>query len=346
MILDVKRNIVLLIFLSLMLTQQITIAQYRKSSSSPPTYEELYDAPYDINKLFVQFQPLYGELFVTNINVGFGLEATYYWDEKMHFKAHARKAYAPQFDFTRYNAEKNKHDLQVYEPSIFNYFEVGATYHIKDEEMDTETKFILYSKRYKGNKWAAKVPDHIKAPTKVRRILGARLGGITYKSSFDLRRTINDQGILLGDSSNQIIQPESTLYGNLTATGGYVGASYTWIKNVAIKFDKTYGVAISDLIFTSYFDILVMPLMTIEDTRYKPDPLASHLLISSEPIETNKIGFRLGMEGKFNREFGWAYNAEIGMRPSVKTRSFYAVVKISFPVFATSLSHEVEAFGK
>ena len=324
----------------------MTFGQFKRSSS-PPTYEELYDAPYDINKLFIQFQPLYTELFTTNVNVGFGLEANYFWDDKFDFRAHARKAYAQQFDFIRNTAEKNKTDLQVFEPNIFSYFEVGTTYHIKDEEHDTETKFILYSKRYKGNKWAAKVPDHIKAPTKVRKIIGARLGGISYKSAFDLRRVLKDQeNNMMNSNQDVLIDPESTLYGNIEATGGYAGASYSWIKNVAIKFDKTYGVAVSDLIFTTYFDILFMPLINVDDVKYKPDLLSPFVALSSEPVETNKLGFRIGMDGKFNRQFGWSYNAEIGMRPSVKTRSFYAVVKISFPVFTTSLSHEVEAFGK
>ena len=42
------------------------------------TFEELYDEPYSINKLFIGFQPFYGELFATNINAGFGLEAHYF----------------------------------------------------------------------------------------------------------------------------------------------------------------------------------------------------------------------------------------------------------------------------
>jgi hypothetical protein len=58
------------------------------------------------------------------------------------------------------------------------------------------------------------------------------------------------------------------------------------------------------------------------------------------------LGFRVGMDGRFNRTFSWAYGAEVGYRPSLEGRSFYAVFKISFPVFGTNLDYKVESFGK
>lgn len=314
-------------------------AQLRKSGITPPTYEGLYDAPYEINKLFVHFQPLYAELFATNLNVGMGVEAQYYWDDKMDFKGHARTAYTRATDFTRDVAEKNK-GLQTFEPYKFNYIELGATYHIKDFEQDTETKFILYSSRYVGAKWAAKVPEHIKAPTKVRKIYGARLGGMTYQTSFDLRRVMDEQKINLYTADSTILPGGAQVFGNLGAFGGYVGGSYSIIKNAAIKFDKTYGVAASDLIFTAYADLIVMPSVALENIMY------DNRIYLTEGVKTSMLGFRAGMEGKFNRELGWAYNAEVGMRPGISSRSLFALVKISFPVYSANLNHEVEAFGK
>ena len=70
------------------------------------------------------------------------------------------------------------------------------------------------------------------------------------------------------------------------------------------------------------------------------------IFYSAENIETTSFGFRAGMQGKFNRQWGWAYNAEIGMRPGIKNRAFYTLIKISFPVFSTNMEHEQEAFGK
>jgi hypothetical protein len=320
-------------------TISVAQAQIGRSTSTPPTYEELYDAPYEINKLFVHFQPVYAELFTTNLNVGLGIEANYYWDNKFDFKAHARTAYNQVTDFSRDVAEKNKGE-QFYQPYKFNYFEAGATYHIKDFEQDGETKFILYSKTYKGTKWASKVPDYIKAPTKVRKIYGARMGGTGYKSAFDLTRVLADQEAILTSADSTYLPGNSQVFGNISAMGGYLGASYAIIRNAAIKFDKNYSIATSDMIFTTYFDILVMPAIAMENVMY------NNKIYLTDKVKTNKLGFRLGMEGKFNRELGWAYGAEMGLRPGVQTRAFFANIKISFPVYSTTLSHQVEAFGK
>jgi hypothetical protein len=339
------------LFLMMLATQ--LWAQSNKGANKSVTYEELFDAPYEINKLFVHFQPLYSELFVTNLNIGFGFEAQYYLENKMDFKAHYRQAYTRTLDFTRDVAFRNNdHNQPRYvldDPTIFNYFEIGATYHIKDHEQDTESKFILYSKTYKGAKWEAKVPEHIKIPTKVRKIIGARLGALSYKSSVDLNRTREAQGVdLVSATDSTLIDPELFVFGNINSLGGYVGASLSMIKNVGIKFDKTYGVAVNDLIFTAFADILVMPMMNLDPVRVMDRSTAEPVVINypTDQIKTSMLGFRLGMEGKFNREFGWGYGAEAGIRPGISTRTFYAMFKVSFPVYSTTLSHRVEAFGK
>ena len=68
-------------------------------------------------------------------------------------------------------------------PYNFFYSELGGTYHIIDRDEDTESKFVLYNKNYsRDNKWETMVPEYILAPTKRRRIYGARLGGTYYQT--------------------------------------------------------------------------------------------------------------------------------------------------------------------
>src|SRR6478609_134863 len=114
------------------LSFQLAIGQDRKDKTAV-TYEELYDEPYSVNKLFVGFQPFYAELFATNTNAGFGAEASYYLKEKADFKAHFRKTYSSSFyDYNRELAHRNSNVDN--KPEVFNYFELGGTYHFKDFE--------------------------------------------------------------------------------------------------------------------------------------------------------------------------------------------------------------------
>ena len=324
----------------------------QSSDNNPVTYEELYDEPYEINKLFVQFQPIYGELFVTNVNAGFGLEASYFWAEKMDFRIHARKTYTQKFDLTRDIADNNSNVENI--PNVYNYYELGATYHVKDFDESSKTKMFLYRKSYKGDKWAARVPLSVEIPCKVRKIYGARLGGFYFDTAVDLNRALEAQDlttdVLVNKETNSPIpstyldennlSQDVSIFSNMSVGGVYVGGSMSWIKNVAVDFDNKYQEGVDDLIFTAFLDILIAPAIGIDDVVYQGQTY------SVDEVATSLIGFRAGMDGKFNRTLSWGYGGEVGMRPGLKSRGFYALVKISFPIYSTNLDHKVEAFGK
>lgn len=330
----------------------VAMAQEKKEKQAV-TYEELYDEPYSINKLFIGFQPLYGELFATNVNAGFGIEASYYYKDKFDLKAHFRKTYSSQFfDFNRQAALENS-DVQT-KPQVFSYYELGGTYHVKDKDASGKTRMVLYKKSFKGNRWAANVPQHAEVPCKVRKIIGARLGGILWNSSVDLNRALKSQNLsnldLTDDSGNSLplntipdpltgISKNFSVYGNLYSTNVYVGGSMSWFRNVAVSFDK-FDEGLDDGLLTLYFDILFAPSLRVDPITHQ------NIEYSTDAIKTSSFGFRAGIDGKFNRTLSWSYGGEIGLRPSISGQGFYAMFKISFPVFGTGLDYKVESFGK
>jgi hypothetical protein len=334
----------------------------QRKDNTPVTYEELYDEPSNIKKLFVHFQPLYGEMFATNINAGFGLEANYFLNEKFDFKGHFRKTYTSSFyDFARTQAEQNSDVDNT--PVVFTYFELGGTYHVKDFETSSKTKMFLYKKSYAGNKWAARVPLSAEVPCQVRKIYGARLGAIVWKSATDINRVmekqdlttvdfVSSEGTTLADAESDpdnFKTDNSTIFSNVSSVGVYLGGSMTWIRNVSVSFDK-FESGVDDLILTTYVDLIFAPSLKVDDIIYsKADPSGSRFdtnTYSASAISLSKFGFRAGIEGKFNRTLGWAYGAEIGMRPSIQGKMTYALLKISFPVFGTNVNYKVESFGK
>jgi hypothetical protein len=337
-------------------------AQGERKDKTAVTYEELYDEPYSVNKLFIGIQPLYGELFVTNVNAGFGMEAAYYYKDKADFRAHFRKTYSQQFfDFSRDLASKQSSVDN--RPEVYNYFEFGGTYHVKDFEQSSKTKMFLYKKSYRGDKWAARVPLSADVPCKVRKIYGVRVGAIIWDSSTDLERVLEKQGLTNADlkTAEGLPLPDTEFndrgeavevhpFANMSSVGGYVGGSMSWIKNVAVNFDK-FEEGIDDLIFTAYADILLSPSIRIDDLVYtnkgpNGEAVGPTMTYLTEPIKTKIFGFRMGIDGRFNRQFSWSYGIETGYRPSIQGRSYYALLKISFPVFGTNLDYKVESFGK
>ncbi len=332
------------------------LAQGRRSEKKSMTYETIYDDPMDINKLWIGFQPLYTDVFTQNINAGFGVDAAYYWQQKADFRFHFRKPYNQHLDQQRYLSLKNGLDMDN-SPVVFNYIEAGGTYHIQDAEEETETFIYLYSKRYAGSKWASMNPDKSKVQAKVRKIIGGRAGGWRYQSAIELSRQIKSDGLslpqvgIVGTTDPDMPAPqvidaahleanEIYPFTNVRATGGYLGASYAWIKNFAIDPDRNYDDLVKDLMFTAYADVLIAGSMEMENVFYRGAEY------SVADLGKSMFGFRAGVDGRFNRTLGWGYNGEIGMRPGMKTKGFYALLKITFPMYSTDMDNNVEAFGK
>lgn len=324
---------------------------------APVTFQEIYDEPYSVNKLFLGFQPLYGELFATNVNAGFGAEAVYYHENKLDFRAHFRKPYGRKFfDFARTVAfNDNDADNRA---EVYNYFELGATYHIKDFEQSSSTKMFLFKTSYAGNRWASRVPMNAQVPCKVRKIYGVRLGGVMWDSSTDINRALAKQGLTHADIGlpdqefdvNGEVE-NVDLFSNLSSKGLYLGGSMAWIRNIAVEFDE-YESGVDDQLFTVFADFIYAPSLNLEDIVYSEKnaqgtrDVSTTATYSVSPIRLNNIGFRVGMDGRFNRTLSWAYGAEIGYRPGIEGRSFFALFKISLPVYSTNLDNTVESFGK
>lgn len=299
------------------------------------TYEELYDDPYAINRLYLHLQPLYADLFATNVTVGFGIAGNYYLRKKLDFFGSVRQAYTSSFDYVKDIATKNQKIEN--RAQSFTYFEIGGTYHFKDEERDTETKLVLYPKGYqKANRWATQMPAYIMVPSKVRTIKGARLGGFIYDTSIDMKKIAEEQNVVLTDHIGTL--PEGIYYhSNQTVKGVFLGGSMAWIKNLAVTLDKGHDVLSDDLILTAFLDLMVAPSLQLDDIQYR-DPLVNNQIreFSTDKIKMSHVGFRTGLEGKFNRKLGWAYGAELGVRPTVSGRGFFALIRISLPVYSTN----------
>lgn len=318
-----------------------------RKDKTPVTFEELYDEPYSVNKLFIGFQPFYGELFATNVNAGYGVEATYYYKDKMNFKAHLRKTYSRSFfDFNRDLANRNSNVNN--RPEVYNYYELGGTYHIKDFDVSSTTKMVLYKKSMKGNRWSSMVPLHAEVPCKLRKIYGARLGAVVWNSTVDINRALDAQDLttadLLNDQGQSLFQASGqnadfNAFSNIYATNIYMGGSMSWFRNVAVSFDK-YEEAVDDGLLTLFFDIMYAPGLTLDPVTYQD------INYATDVVKLQSFGMRAGIDGRFNRTLSWSYGGEFGYRPSVQGRGFFVMFKIAFPVYGTNLDYKVESFGK
>ena len=325
-------------------------------------YELLFDDPYDMNVMWVNFYPFYADMFATNFNVGFGAQVNYLWKNKFDFHAQGRSTYGRFTDFGKLSGDKNN-TLKLTETSErsalvrlggSHYLELGGTYHLKDEAESGESKIVVYTNRYTDRKWASAVPEYIKIPTKVRKIIGIRTGTYYWGAPTNLGHALEQQGLRLVNTGGDTLS-NTQLYTNVRSAGFYLGGKIMRIRNAVVK-PKKYDVTSNDMVFSAYADILYAPLVQVEDVSFRNRDsetgafLGAPYAYSTGDVPVRRLGFRLGMEGMFNREFAWTYGAEVGMRPSLQTRGFYANVRVGFS-FASKMqqkrqAYQVESKGK
>lgn len=291
-------------------------------------WEMIFDDPYSIRKGFIAILPFYGELFATNVTAGFGAHGQYYHDDVFDIHFEYRHSYGGGTDVYKHAAEQvGNVDNDV---RSFNYFEVGGTYHITDADITKPYKVFLYNKETSRDEWAARNPSKLEIPALLRQVVGGRIGGSFYNAMSDLNDVSRSQGFTLSDGGGTPLPDDVSAFTNVKALSIYVGGSYSWIRNFAIEFQDGNEPSGGDLILTTYLDVMFSPSIILEDVVYQGNTF------STDPVETNNLGFRVGIEGKFDRIMSWSYGVEAGIRPGVAKRGFFLMGRISFPVFGTN----------
>ena len=298
--------------------------------------EVLYDRPAEIRKMFIGFQPLYGEFFTANVNAGFGIDAHYMPGRKFDARLQYRQPWASRFfDQAREDARRNKDTDN--KPVLFNYLEVGFSYHLIDQEKKGKLKVIVYDKRLKGEKWAASVPETKALDGQVRVVVSARTGLIRWQSALDVSGALDRQG----NTNAAVGLPETIVdglgrtvplraYSNMNSLVTFLGVGYARIRNAAVGFQK-FESTLDDGIMTYYADILYAPSTIFQDVTW------SSATYALDAVRKTSFGYRVGLDSKFNRVIGLGLGAEAGKRPGPAKDNFYLVFKVAIPVLGSNL---------
>ena len=328
-----KYTLLILLFL---FSGFIAFAQEEDEEEAVPSYQTMYDDPYDIRNLYLQFQPLYGDIGVTNVTGGFGIEGTYYHKSKFDVQLAFRTSYGKRFDINRDAANHNATNTDDF--PLYYDIEFGGTYHIQDIMKESSSKVLLYSKHLKGTDWASTVARHAEINGKVRTVIGGRLGGIINSTTTHVNAILEAQEKeLFYDNDSDMPVFGENLYSNLQTFTIYVGGSYSWIRNYAVEFSERWDPSGDDQILTPYFDIMYAPSINLSDVTLEGES------VSTSNIDRSSMGFRGGLNLKFNRKLSWGYSVESGVRPGIKNRGFFLVFKMSFPLYARKLGTKEES---
>ncbi|MGD1841785.1 MAG: hypothetical protein ACFB0B_12940 [Thermonemataceae bacterium] len=290
------------------------------TSTQALEYEILYDEPDSLNKLFVTFHPLYAELFATNATFGFSGQLHYFYEKKWDAYLNGRKAYATSFDIAQ-AAGENRSTVD-YRLQNYRFFEGGFTYHYKAETRMGTAKITPSRAGLNPRVVQSTVTTNLKVPALVRTIIGIRGGAYAWGSSVNLGTIAEEQGVnIIATTGSDTLRNDDNLFTNFSSEGFFVGGSFTQIRNIFIQ-PYGYDPVNNDHIFNLYLDILFSPFMRLETIEKDGTPY------NVDVMAFNNVGARMGVQGMFNRGFGWTYNLELGLRPSLQQRTFYSLLRV------------------
>jgi hypothetical protein len=335
----VKKYLLLFALAGLPFTGQQLMAQ-TSGSNKVVNYKSVSDEPYGINKMWLHFQPIVADVFMTNFSVGFGAQYNYLFTDKVNFEARMNTSYTRSFDFARDLAQKNA-GIQVNNEdlAISNRFapylnlQVGGSYHIIDNELKGTSKIMLTSKKVKTMQLTS--VDYVTVNSKVRQIVGIRGGGYYMQTTTNLGTAMIKQGRVMTGSDGSVLVPggRNAIYSSLMAPGFYLGGSFGQIRNVAIKADK-FGVLGNNTIFTSYADLMYSPFLRIDDVLIQEPGTENTITYTADNLKLNRVGWRAGFDIMYNQDKYFSFGGEIGARPTLAGRGMYAMAKVGFPVFS------------
>lgn len=303
-------------------------------------YKSVSDEPYGINKMWLHFQPIVADVFMTNFSVGYGAQFNYLYTDKINFEARLNTSYTRSFDFARDLAKKNA-GIRVNNEdfAISNSFapylnmQIGGSYHIVDNELKGTSKIMLTSKKVKTMQLTT--VDYVTVNSKVRQIIGIRGGGYYMQTTTNVGAAMLKQAKVLQGSDGTILEPgiRNAIYSNLFAPGFYLGGSFGQIRNVAIKADK-FGMLGNNTIFTSYADLMYSPFLRVDNIIIQEPGTENNVVYSTDNLRLNRLGWRAGFDIMYNQDTYFSFGGEIGARPTLAGRGIYAMAKVGFPVFS------------
>jgi len=303
----------------------LTTQSYSQNKDSDVSFQ--YDNPNDISQFFLKIQPLYADMFVGNFNAGIGLEMKYIHPKIFDVQMSFRKTYGVKFDFSRNIGERsNSVDNKL--PNYL-FFESGVNIHFIDDVKRVVGKTSVFDSTQIN---ALSNPNKIRVGWKQRLIAGSRVGLYYFKTSTDINRALASQNLILSNGVQNLDNSNLTIISSMKSTGYYLGTSLMIVRNFTLEYNGRPKD--DDLILNIYLDVLYAPGCKIYDITYQ------NQVYDLSTIKTTNLGARLGVEGMFNHNFSFSYGIETGYRPGIKSRTFYALLKIAFPVIVAKVGQD------
>jgi len=281
----------------------------------------------DKRNLFIHLNPFNAQAYMSDISIGYNIQATWLVAPIFQLQVDYRKAYLDA------NASG------VFSPpglTKCSQIEAGGVFNLNWRKKSVFNKVVLSSfstGRYTYTKY-------IMVQAEARKAFGIRGGFLSFLSNHKVDNDITaafTQNDIQGKASDGVVRylrdtlNFETINYTARSTGFYAGIDLKTLRHVRIDADG-YGMRANKVTNNFYADVLFTPLIKYE---LKPNANQAAFKDVDVNISQNKrrmLGWRLGWQWAWNQGFGFNTKMEIGQQPGVPKKSFFMTLGFGFTI--------------
>jgi len=269
-------------------------------------YRIISDDPYDIKPVSLSLEPLYMDLNLPNLAMGWSVRAEVLFLKRMELRASYRRSY---FDLAKLDADglpaKKGIKNQWLGEASFAFFLTDRT---KKKSMQ-----VVLSQTSSGKYTYTR---SISVPGTKRNMFGIRGGAYHMFNPMNLGSDQHGFYKLENEAdASDVLEKEniSSMYNTSSLFGGI---QFKTIKNLFVTADG-YGTRSHSSFNDFYIDVLFAPILGFQDVQHADGRIFK---VNMESSHVKRIGWRCGWVMRRPESVWLSYKVELGARPGFATK--------------------------
>lgn len=267
-------------------------------------YRILTDDPENVKAFSLSLEPLYGDLYFTDIHFGYSIRADLLLLKRMEVRADFRRAY---FDMTG-----NETNTSEYHPKngtkLAIHGEAGVSLFFVDKLKKTQAKLVLSS----SSDGSYTYTKYIMIPATKRKMFGVRGGIYNNRVAYEMNGT--DSFFVMKDNNGTETPAVDNTVTMFNSTSLYGGLHWKSIVDVVASTD--YGTRKVGKMVDFYIDFLFAPVVNFGDIK---SPTDAEYSLKANSDYVKRMGWRAGWVYRHPNKVGMCYKFEFGARPGFRS---------------------------
>lgn len=280
------------------------------------SYKVIENDP-DKRNLFIHLNPFNTQAYMSDITIGYNIQAT--WMAAKHFQLQVdyRKAYLDMNATGIFSPEGLKKSSQI---------EIGGAFNFVNRIKNISHRVVLKSST--SGKYT--YTSSIYVMGEARRIKSLRGGFLTLFSNHKIDNdfTQSSEGGMQGKTADGEVKyfrdsiNFETINFTARSVGFYGGIDFKTIKQLIVNAEG-YGTKSCKTVNNFYLDALFTPLVVYDIKPNANQAAFSNIDINIKENKRKVLGWRLGWQYTLNQPCGFNAKMEIGQQPGVATKTFF-----------------------